>query len=158
MMWTCHVRFATFDQLCMSSLKLYVASHSKDQALQVASRLRAHGHIVTSRWIDFDSKFGHGISQYTDDEREALALMDEEDVHSAEDGLVLVAESEGRTVPGGKHVETGIALGLGRLIFVLGRRENVFHWHPRVSRFDNLEALVEALESIKDTTGPSRRR
>ena len=36
---------------------------------------------------------------------------------------------------GGKHVELGIALGLGMTVAVIGPKENVFHFHPRVTIF-----------------------
>jgi hypothetical protein len=41
--------------------------------------------------------------------------------------VVLIAEPEGIMVPAGKHIETGMALALGRPVYVIGRSENVFH-------------------------------
>src|SRR3954463_6640841 len=111
-------------------MRLYIASKHQDLAAALMADLISDGHDITSRWITMDSKFGFGLESYTDDERRALAPMDEADVPTAVDGLVLIAEQPGITVPGGKHVETGIALALERPVFVLGRRENVFHWHP----------------------------
>ena len=68
---------------------------------------------------------------------------------SLPDGVVLIAEPPGQMVPGGKHVETGMALVLGRPVFVIGRKENIFHWHPAVRVFADLDALMAHL-------GPSR--
>ena len=125
-------------------MKLYIASHSQATASELKHRLEACGHAVVARWITADLRFGLGVTAYTDDERRALALADEEDVRAA-DGLILLAEPEGRTVPGGKHVETGIALALGRPVFVVGRRENVFHWHPLVRVVPGVEDLLAVL-------------
>src|SRR5256885_1088546 len=111
-------------------MNLYIASKHQDKAAALRERLICDGHTITARWITDDKKFCSGVAAYTDDERIALARMDEEDVRRASDGLVLIAEPEGVNVPGGKHVETGIAIALGRRVFVLGRRENIFHWHP----------------------------
>jgi len=125
-------------------MKLYIASHSQAKALALKEALEAVGHVVVARWIVSDTKFGHGVQAYTDDERRELAVMDEEDVRSA-DALILLAESEGQFVPGGKHVETGIAIALQRPVFVVGRRENLFHWHPSVTVLPSAEELVRTL-------------
>lgn len=107
--------------------------------------IQSCGHEVTSRWIISDKKFHRGPSAYSDEERTRIALMDEEDVRAATDGLILLAEEPGRFVPGGKHVETGIALALGRPVFVIGHRENIFHWHPRVTVFDSQESFLRTI-------------
>jgi hypothetical protein len=136
-------------------MKLYIASHSQAKALDLKETLEALGHIVVARWIVNDTKFGHGVQAYTDDERRDLAVMDEEDVRSA-DALILLAEAEGQFVPGGKHVETGIALALQRPVFVVGRRENLFHWHPRVTVVPSAEELVRTLGRV-ETVASARR-
>lgn len=126
-------------------MKLFIASHSQEAAKQLMDRLHKSGHVVTSRWIKLDTKFSHGLKSYSDDEKTQVAQMDEEDVRAATDGLVLIAETSGRPVPGGKHVETGIALALGHPVYVIGSRENVFHWHPCVRVFPNEDAFLTAL-------------
>jgi len=126
-------------------MRLYIASHSQQAAKDLKVRLEFAGHSVIARWITVDVRFGAGLSAYTDEERAALALMDEEDVRAATDGLVLIAEPDGRPVPGGKHVETGIALALCRPVFVLGRRENLFHWHRGVTVLDSVDQLIVEL-------------
>lgn len=136
-------------------MKLYIASHSQPQALALKEVLEALGHVVVARWIVDDTKFGHGVQAYTDNERRELAVMDEKDVRSA-DALILLAEAEGQFVPGGKHVETGIAIALQRPVFVVGRRENLFHWHPRVTVVPSAEELVRTLGRAE--AGVSSRR
>ena len=126
-------------------MKFFIASHNRDYARLLKVELERLGHECTSRWITSDSKFGS--SDYSDDERIRLALMDEEDVRRGIDGLILLAEMPGHFVPGGKHVETGIALALGHRVYVVGRRENVFHWHPQVTVFESTEALVAHLNN-----------
>lgn len=131
----------------VKKMKLFIASHSQEEALRVKLLVSEHGHEVTSRWITDDTKFGEGLSSYTDEERIQLVLIDEEDVRAA-NGLVLIAEPEGRFVPGGKHVETGMALALNQPVFVLGRRENIFHWHPKVTICETDGQLIEALAEV----------
>ena len=128
-------------------MNIFIASHSQEAARHLMERLNGEGYVVVARWIKNDSKFGHGIHSYTDSERAAIAEMDEADVRAA-DVLVLIAEAEGRTVPGGKHVETGIALALSKPVVVLGRRENIFHWHPRVAIVHSVEQLLQVLAQV----------
>ena len=94
-----------------------------------------------------DRNFHKGLDAYSDEERQRIALMDEADVRAAVDGLVLIAGAEGICVPGGKHVETGIAVALARPVFVIGRRENIFHWHPLVRVFSSASAFLDFLDA-----------
>ncbi len=132
-------------------MKIYIASHSRENALELAEKLNERGHTVTSRWIWLDTKFHMGMRAYSASERSDLATMDEEDVRAAVDGVVVIAEPEGRMVPGGKHVESGIALGLGRSLCVIGRRENVFHWHPKVRVFRDSGEYLRHLVELQKT-------
>lgn len=125
-------------------MKLFIASHSQKKARLLKGILEGDGHQVLARWITEDSKFASGQGAYTDKERSDLAVMDEADVRSAE-GLVVIAEESGRTVPGGKHVETGMALALRKPVFVLGERENIFHWHPMVASCPTQDDLLAKL-------------
>jgi len=134
-------------------MKLYVASHSRQSAEELRARLVAAGHEVTSRWIVMDGKFHLGTDAYSDAEKSRIAEMDEQDVRAATDGVVVIAEPEGRCVPGGKHVEAGIALGLGRPVYVIGRRENIFHWHHRVHVVKDYGELLECLSRARTRPG-----
>ncbi len=125
-------------------MMIYIASHSQPRARELKGVLESQGHVIVARWIDCDAKFGLGVGAYSDEERRALAVMDEEDVRTA-DALVLLAEPEGHLVPGGKHVETGMAIALQRPVFVVGRRENLFHWHPAVTLVPTVDALLPEL-------------
>jgi len=131
-------------------VKLYVASHSLEKAQEMRDLLLQRGHEVTSRWITEDSKFHLPGDAYTPDEREKIAVMDEADVRLAGDGVVVLSEESGRCVPGGKHVEAGIALGLGRPVYVVGHRENIFHWHPRVRVFGDAHQLLGYLARLEE--------
>jgi hypothetical protein len=132
-------------------MTFYIAAHSRNYAVVVKSELERRGHRCTSRWIVDDTKFGTG--EYSDAERQRLALLDEEDVRGATDGLILLAEAKGQLVPGGKHVETGMALALGRRVYVIGERENMFHWHPMVRVFSEIDRFWAFLESHTNAPG-----
>jgi hypothetical protein len=66
------------------------------------------------------------------------------------DALVLL--SSPFRVPGGKFVETGIAVGRGMPVFVLGVRENMLMWHSSVQAFNTVEDLIDFLKTTKILT------
>ena len=132
-------------------MRLYIASHSQESARHLKEAVEAAGLTIVSQWITADLKFSHGAAAYSDEERIYLATMDENDVRRA-DALIVIAEQEGKMVPGGKHVETGIAIALNKPVIVLGRRENIFHWHPRVQIVPAVDDLLNALSRLKDLT------
>jgi nucleoside 2-deoxyribosyltransferase len=120
-------------------VKLYIASSDKTVARWVAAKCRKAGHTVTSRWLGMRFAL---TETYSEEDRVAIATVDVEDVTVA-DALVLIASPH--PVPGGKFVETGIALGMGKPVLVLGRRENMLMWHPSILQFDSLGALLNHL-------------
>ncbi len=50
------------------------------------------------------------------------------------DCLVLIAGRD--KYNGGKFVETGIAMGLKKIVIIIGHRENMLLWHPSIACFD----------------------
>lgn len=117
-------------------MKIYVAGHEQDRCRSIASDLRAVGHTITARWLD--EPF-NPTETHTETERRQIADRDEADVTAA-DAVVLADSPE--KVSGGKFVEAGIALGQGKPVFVIGRRENMLMWHSRVQAFDSVAQFV----------------
>jgi len=73
---------------------------------------------VTSRWLTDPTP------DLTDEAWRLLASKDREDIERAE-AFVLFADSS-RDSGGGRHVEFGIALALGKRVIVVGEIENLF--------------------------------
>lgn len=122
------------------AIKVYIAGrYKKLQELAVErEKFLEAGIEVTSSWLDNKEE---GMSF------EDIAVLDLQDVHAA-DVLVVYTEPYGTAVPGGgRHVETGYALGLGMEVIVVGPLENVFHWHPRVRSFPCTEYAVRYLQN-----------
>jgi len=120
-------------------MKLYIAGHDQYEARKIASILHNAGHGITSRWLDEDFK---PTKEYSLAERKTIAYMDTFDVIAA-DALVLISSPE--KVSGGKFVEAGIAIGLGKKVFIIGHVENMLLYHDLCQRFDNVGILVESL-------------
>lgn len=120
-------------------MKVYIAGDSELAALYVAELVKTAGHTIMSSWHD-------GVFQRTAEhmvvERRSIASRDLDEVQGS-DILILIA-SRG-LVPGGKFVEAGAALGVGKKVIVLGRRENILLWHPRVITA-TIETFLRVLE------------
>ncbi len=124
-------------------VKVYVASHCRWAALHVADVLSESSRIdITSRW---HYKAFNQTETHTVEERHVIAQEDYDDVTEA-DILVLIAGSE--RYPGGKFVETGIAIGQGKPVIVIGRRENMLIWLPSIIQVNTLEEAEHVIWSF----------
>lgn len=129
-------------------MKFYVAAQNQEPARALRDLIVQAGHEVTSRWLE-EKDYGSGAPKKSDQERREIALQDVEDVILA-DRLVLIANPPGENSPGGRHVETGIALYAGKPVCLIGRRENIFHWHPGVTKFEDVSQFIASLSSLPD--------
>jgi hypothetical protein len=117
-------------------VKIYIASRygRRFEMLGVTSVLMRAGHVVTSRWVE-----GRGEGP------EVEAKEDIDDVLRA-DCLLSFSEEPTEQVTwaarGGRHVEFGVALATGKRLCLIGPRENVFHYLPRVELFPSLDQFV----------------
>ena len=111
--------------------------------------LAALGFEVTSRWLTVAAR-EPGVA-YSEDDLRRLAVIDQEDVLAA-DTLVCFAEDQGEGGNGGRHVEVGMALALGKQVIVIGRREHIFHRLPEVTAVENwpeaLRLLAQRLDAL----------
>jgi hypothetical protein len=129
--------------------KIYLAARysRNDEMRGVRDVLEAFGHKVTSRWIDqhggnlLESLVAEklngdpgGCSGYADADIEDL---------SAADVVVSFTSADGGG-KGGRHIEFGLALGLGKHLVVVGPRENVFHTLPAVEWYPDWPRMVMA--------------
>lgn len=117
-------------------MKIYVASHCRWAACHVASELRKAGHKIISHWHDVEFLPTH---EHTESQRRTIAAVDIADVAES-DALVLIAGPD--KYSGGKFVEAGIAIGRGKPVYVLGRRENMLLWSDKVTQFNEIDDIV----------------
>jgi hypothetical protein len=128
-------------------MKVYLASRysTKDLMNTYAQELRASGIEVTSTWLEETHGPNTQLQDVRDEELAGYAEADLRDVYRAE---WLVFFSVDPTIPvarGGRHVEFGYALGLGRKILVVGPKENIFHYLPEIHFVNNFEEAKEFL-------------
>ena len=123
-------------------MRIYIAARydRRFEMLGVAAELVRAGHEISSRWIEG----GRAVS------RELTAAVEDLGDLVRADCLVTFTERPQRHVPwaarGGRHVEFGIALAMGKRLCIVGLRENVFHHLPRVEIYATVPDLIEGLD------------
>ncbi len=118
---------APFTSLPVS---IYLASRYDRLVEMQAYRdlLNAAGYNVVARWVN-----GEHEAYDTDPHlRHKFAQEDMEDVTRSNWVISFTEGPESNTRRGGRHVELGLGLGLGKRMIVIGWRENVFHYLPQV--------------------------
>ncbi len=134
----------------MSNLKVYMAGPFSEGPYinERAKELRAAGIEITARWITLEK------ASPTNEERMKYAGYDRDDVAAA-DILVLFTDPTKTHFRAGRHVEFGIAVGIGLSrpfpIFVVGPEyENIFHYlAEQVTHFDTWEQAKARLLHIQ---------
>lgn len=130
------------------TMKIYLcARYSRRNELRaVREELQRQGHTVTSRWLDteWEEKDSAGSSAAPPEYRHEFAVKDIEDVVAA-DCLIAFTEPPRSSGRGGRHVEFGAALALGKRLIVVGCRENLFYHHPRVEFFAETSEALDAI-------------
>jgi len=131
-------------------MKVYLAARYSrhDEMRGVRDVLTALGHEVTSRWID---QHGGALeASYTPEKLNTdpaeCGVLGEHDVAdlAAADTVISFTSTNGGG-KGGRHVEHGIALGMGKRVIVCGPRENIFHTLPQIEHYPSWRSLVMAL-------------
>lgn len=148
-------------------MKIYLAARysRREELCRYRAELEAMGHTVTSRWLNGShqiSKSGIPIGDHGEalvegdagEESPAAAKLrahfvteDVADVNAC-DILISFTEPPRSALGnrGGRHVEFGIALGICRELWVVGHRENLFHWLPCVMFFPTWEGAKAAIK------------
>lgn len=103
------------------------------------------GYCVTSRWLNGAHQVddagqpigdeGERLVEGREDERRLarelrnrFAVEDVEDVRQADILVAFTEQPRSVASRGGRHVEFGLALALGKRMWIVGPRENLFHW------------------------------
>jgi hypothetical protein len=126
-------------------LKIYLAArYSRNEEMRkYAERLNQLGHTVTSRWINGSHEISDAKEAHDSNAR--FAFEDMNDLIDSEYCVSFTDQPRSSYGRGGRHVELGIALGIGKRCAIIGPRENVFHYLPTIEWFSDFDSFVAKL-------------
>jgi nucleoside 2-deoxyribosyltransferase len=132
-------------------MKIYLAARysQKEEMKLVAKQLRCHGHIITSTWLEETEPPDVTLDQLTEHFLAYQAEVDLNDIKRADIFVLFSIDPLIPTVRGGRHVETGVALALGKPIYVVGPKENIFHYLPGVKIFSCVSELIYGIKEVE---------
>ena len=145
-------------------MKIYVAAPyaARPMVAEFLGQIAAAGHEPICRWADGTHPVGQAgnASEATLDERITWGEDDLEDIDRSHAVIVFTAEAAGippeQATSGGRHIETGYAIGKGKLVILVGQPENIFHWLPEVyAATDGADALdtLDTITRIRTAAG-----
>lgn len=124
---------------------VYIASRysRKEEMQDVASILVDRGLVCKSSWLDEPHGPNTSLEELTPEQHLQYAKQDFEDIMSS-DAMLFFAEDPNKQPPrGGRHVEFGYAFALGVDIYIIGPKENIFHYLPNIKHFETFEEFLE---------------
>lgn len=127
-------------------MRFYISARygRREEAEALGNQLIAEGYEITSQWIWRNQP--QDYEDATDDEVAEFAREDLEDVSLANALIALSEPSENIYGRGGRHVEYGYAVAQGFMeLYVVGPRENIFHYMPDVIVTSTIDELIEYL-------------
>ncbi len=110
-------------------MKIYLAARwSRGKEMRnFARRLREERHVVVSTWHDDTDIFDENTdTTWPEKAQREFARHDLLCIRNA-DCMVLFTDKPGTCTRSGHHVESGVAIGMGMPLIVVGQHENVFH-------------------------------
>lgn len=120
-------------------MKVYIAAPYplRDKAATMMRVLELKGIEVTSRWL-----------KAPDTMCDEHARKDLDDVAAADLLLAFNPDGWGEKGTGGRHVEFGYALALGKPILLVGERTNIFHHLSNVTQIDELQDFIKHVQRL----------
>lgn len=129
--------------------KFYLAARyaRRNELREYREILQQHGAIVTSNWLNETSPLDGNLNNEKEEFYVHTANVDLQDIDAA-DALVFFSEDPLVGVPrGGRHFEMGYAHAKGKSVYVIGVKENVFHYRARVYHYDTFEKFLKVIKS-----------
>lgn len=132
----------------MTTLSVYLCARFQDAATmrEWAAALAVENIVTTSRWITGAHDEGAGPAD--DETLRRFASEDLEDLRAADALVAWNPRWVHRSGRGGRHVELGYALAIGKPVILVGERENVFHWLDAVAWVPVPDALPQAIRDV----------
>lgn len=142
-------------------MRIYLAARysRREELCGYRRTLQFAGYEVTSRWLDGGHHISdaalnddHGDQGFSASQRQRFAEEDWSDLFWADTCISFTEAPRSSASRGGRHVEFGAALAMGKRCIVVGPRENVFHCLPQVEVYpDWLRLYPQLLKELQRT-------
>jgi nucleoside 2-deoxyribosyltransferase len=135
----------------MPPLKVYIAapfSWKNTTALEVNDRINEAGHIVTSSWLAETLNPNATLEDAGESYWRQVSQQDLDDIDAADVFVLMTIPPDQAKPRGGRHVEFGYAMAKKKFLLILGPRENIFHYLPRVCVCEDIRDVVTNLNAI----------
>lgn len=121
-------------------MRVYIAApYPEIEAARTLLKAVEHaGYLVTSRWL----------KEGFEDLSAENALKDLEDVSSADVLVAYNPAAYGNSGTGGRHVEFGYAVALGKVLVLVGPMTHIFHFLPQVVQVEDHLQLMGVLRGL----------
>jgi nucleoside 2-deoxyribosyltransferase len=130
--------------------RIYLAARysRRDELCLYRADLESLGYCVVSRWLNGNHQISDdGLSvEGSEAERLRFASEDWSDLLGSDICISFTETPRNTHSRGGRHVEFGAALALGKRCIIVGPRENVFHCLLEVERADSWPAVLTDLQ------------
>lgn len=135
----------------VTSIYLAAPYRRRNELRDIAEELQSFGVRVTSRWLLEDFSLNVQLGELPEKVNTDIATMDLTDILAA-DGMLFFAEDANNQPPrGGRHVEFGYALAEGLQMYVIGDKENIFHYLPNVHHFATFNDFTTEMLNVDHT-------
>lgn len=130
-------------------MQFYLAARygRREELVAYSQQIEACRHKVEARWLSGS----HETAELDSKAKTVAAIEDLYDINQA-DCFIAFTEKDG-TAPnasrGGRHVELGYAIAKGgKLILLVGPRENVFCHLPEITAFETWEECLKYIQDL----------
>ena len=137
-------------------MKVYLAARysRKSEIRKLVPSIEERGHEVVSRWLFRGEKGNREEDVPQCPEWATVAAgKDWQDINDCDTLMIFTEEPDAPRMSGGRHVETGIAIGFARYVIVVGKPENIFHCLPWIIRVDTWGEGLDALDGLATRLG-----
>ena len=127
-------------------MRVYLAARysRKNEIKALIPVFGAHGISVGSRWLNETISPDSTLADCSPEYLEEQASADLEDIEACDTFVFFSEDPLVGTPRGGRHVEFGYALRLGKKIAVIGRPENIFHFLPGVTTHPSISDFLSS--------------
>ena len=136
-------------------MKFYIAAKFKARhRIKIHNQqIEALGLLNTCPWFLMDTDDSADEDSLGGYSREESAVMADRDLSAVREADIYIIDTIDVSETGGREVELGAALILGKIILHVGPVRNLFHMHSGVKNFLNWDDIIHSIESYYLTEG-----